>query len=127
MIPCRVFVFNVGLLAILVITWFSKSILHDICSMNAKWVRILLNKYMIVSLLFVLQLLLFESINVFSLLNMKSKESKLRIEVNKQKENIEEIKEATQSLNDVKEIERFAREKYHFKKPHEQIFVISNE
>lgn len=76
---------------------------------------------------FVIQLLIFENIDMFSLRNMKSKEKELIRTVNNQEKEIEEKRKAAASLSDPKERERFAREKYHFKKPHEKVFILSNE
>ncbi len=74
-----------------------------------------------------LQLTLFESIDVFSLMELKSKEAKLQREMNEIEAQIEETRMQAKSLSDPGIRERFARERYHFKRPNEKIFVISNE
>ncbi len=74
-----------------------------------------------------LQLTLFESIDVFSLMELKAKESKLQQEMNEIEKKIEETRLQAKSLSDPEVREQFARERYHFKRPGEKIFVISNE
>jgi len=71
--------------------------------------------------------MIFESVDVFSLRHMKSKERNLREKVRYQKKQIEAMQESSSRLSDPKERERFAREHNYFKKPNETIFVITNE
>ena len=95
--------------------------------MNKRLTKIITNKYFIVSFIFFLQLSLFENIDLFTLFKMKNQESRLKNEVVIQSQKIEEIKQNSSALHDPKERERFARERYHFKKSNEKIFIISNE
>ena len=94
--------------------------------MYRKILRVISNKFLLVTVLFVVQLAIFESIDLFTLLKMKSQEGQLRTQVESQKKEIKQIKRKSKSLTDPSERERFAREEYNFRKPHEKVFIISN-
>lgn len=91
---------------------------------NAPWVRRLTNIYVIVSVVFVLWMLFFDtnSLRIYWSLNNKVKE------LEKQKQSlIQEIKADQafiQRMKDTTSMERFGREKYFLKKNNEDIFII---
>ena len=91
---------------------------------NAPWVRRLTNIYVLVSVVFVLWLLFFDtnSLRIFWSLNNKVKE------LEKQKQSlIQEIKADQafiQRMKDTTSMERYGREKYFLKKNNEDIFII---
>ena len=91
---------------------------------NAPWVRRLTNIYVLVSVVFVLWMLFFDtnSLRIFWSLNNKVKE------LEKQKQSlIQEIKADQafiQRMKDTTSMERYGREKYFLKKNNEDIFII---
>jgi cell division protein DivIC len=91
---------------------------------NAPWVRRLTNIYVLVSVVFVLWMLFFDtnSLRIYWSLNNKVKE------LEKQKQSlIQEIKADQafiQRMKDTTSMERFGREKYFLKKNNEDIFII---
>lgn len=91
---------------------------------NALWVRRLTNIYVLVSVVFVLWMLFFDtnSLRIYWSLNNKVKE------LEKQKQSlIQEIKADQafiQRMKDTTSMERFGREKYFLKKNNEDIFII---
>lgn len=91
---------------------------------NAPWVRRLTNIYVLVSVVFVLWMIFFDtnSLRIYWSLNNKVKE------LEKQKQSlIQEIKADQafiQRMKDTTSMERFGREKYFLKKNNEDIFII---
>ena len=91
---------------------------------NAPWFRRLTNIYVLVSVVFVLWMLFFDtnSFRIYWSLNNKVKE------LEKQKQSlIQEIKADQafiQRMKDTTSMERFGREKYFLKKNNEDIFII---
>lgn len=88
------------------------------------WVRVLSNKYLLVSLIFVVWMLFLDT-NSWLIHN----------ELNQDREELldnrayflREIEKDTHTLkrlNDSVEIEKFARENYYMKRPNEEIFII---
>lgn len=72
------------------------------------------------------KLTFFESVDLFTLYQLKQKKGQLQVEVQQRKDRIEEIRNQYEALNNAEERERFAREKYLFKKDNEVIFMLSN-
>ena len=94
--------------------------------MKKVFTKIMANKYLLVAVALLLQLAIFENINLFTLIKLKKQESHLKQQVQTQQKEIQRIKKNSETLIDPAERERFAREVYHFKKPEEEIFIISN-
>lgn len=91
---------------------------------NASWVRRLTNVYVLVSVVFVLWMLFFDtnSLRIYWSLNHKVKE------LEKQKQSLIREIEADQAfiqkMKDTTSLERFGREKYFLKKANEDIYII---
>ncbi len=84
------------------------------------------NKYVLVSLLFIIQLTFFESVDLITLYKQKKRQAELRKEVQQMKEKTETMRDRYNALHDPLERERFAREVHNFKRDNEVIFVLSN-
>ena len=94
---------------------------------NNKWVRIISNKYLIITVLFIFWMLFFDT-NSF-LIHQELNNDIKKLEKNKE-EYLEEImndKLFIEKMKDSSEIEKFAREEYYLKKKNEEIYLIEHE
>ena len=94
---------------------------------NNKWIRIIGNKYLIITVFFVFWMLFFDT-NSF-LIHKELNDDIKKLEENK-KEYLEEIindKIFIDKMKDSVEIEKFAREEYYLKKENEEIYLIEHE
>jgi cell division protein DivIC len=91
-----------------------------------KYLRHLKNRYVISSLALVLYILLLHDTDVFSLQKRKEKVANLEQEIIHRQIEIEKLKEDMKALEDIESLEKFAREKYYFKKADEDLFVVSD-
>tara|TARA_Y100000385_G_scaffold36759_1_gene34317 strand:+ start:619 stop:951 length:333 start_codon:yes stop_codon:yes gene_type:complete len=94
---------------------------------NNKWIRIIGNKYLIITVFFVFWMLFFDT-NSF-LIHKELNDDIKKLEKNK-KAYLEEIindKIFIDKMKDSAEIEKFAREQYYLKKENEEIYLIEHE
>ena len=94
---------------------------------NNKWIRIIGNKYLIITVFFVFWMLFFDT-NSF-LIHKELNYDIKKLEENK-KAYLEEIindKIFIDKMKDSVEIEKFAREQYYLKKENEEIYLIEHE
>ena len=94
---------------------------------NNKWVRIISNKYLIITVLFIIWMIFFDT-NSF-LIHQELNNDIKKLEKNKE-EYLEEImndKLFIEKMKDSSEIEKFAREQYYLKKKNEEIYLIEHE
>ncbi len=94
---------------------------------NNKWVRIISNKYLIITVLFIIWMIFFDT-NSF-LIHQELNNDIKKLEKNKE-EYLEEImndKLFIEKMKDSSEIEKFAREEYYLKKKNEEIYLIEHE
>lgn len=94
---------------------------------NKTWFKILSNKYLLVSLVFVIWMLFLDT-NSW-LIHHELNQEKQELLNNKAYflKEIKKDKHTLQQLNDTIEIERFAREEYYMKRANEEIFIIEYE
>ncbi|UOB16923.1 FtsB family cell division protein [Abyssalbus ytuae] len=94
---------------------------------NSKWFKITGNIYVLISTIFVIWMLFFDSNSLLNHLELKREINKLK----KQKEHLEsEIAKDKQTIKNLKNeegLEKFAREKYYLKKENEEIYIIEYE
>ncbi len=87
--------------------------------------KIILNKYILVFLLFMVYFVFFDKHNLISRWQIYQKNKQLEKELNYYKKKIEEDKLKLYELKSSDEnLEKFARERYYFKKDKEDIFVL---
>ncbi len=89
-----------------------------------KWIKTLSNKYLLIGVLFIIWMAFFDT-NSFLIQRELNKEIKTLKENTKFYSN--EIKgdlEFIESMSDIEQIEKYAREKYYLKKENEEIFLI---
>lgn len=93
--------------------------------MLKKILNVVLNKYLITSVAFVVWLVFFDSNNMIMQQDLKAKLNDLQVE---KKFYLDEIRRDSilthQLLNDTTALEKFAREKYLMKKEGEDIFLV---
>ena len=87
--------------------------------------KILINRYFIATLIFILVLFLFEDTNVFQLNKMNNQFHTLKNENDNNKKLIEEVKNKTTLLRTNKQaLIKFARETYYMKKENEVVYLF---
>jgi cell division protein DivIC len=94
---------------------------------NNKWVRIFSNKYLVITVLFIIWMLFFDT-NSYLIHHELNNDIK-KLEKNKE-EYLEEImndKLFIEKMKDSSEIEKFAREQYYLKRKNEEIYLIEHE
>lgn len=95
--------------------------------MKKKHLKYLKNKYVIATALFAVYTLFLDDNDIFIIYkkNKLLRENQSKIEYNK--EELERIKKELKAVNDLKELERIAREENYFKKDNEDVFVVVRE
>ncbi|THD66594.1 septum formation initiator family protein [Robertkochia marina] len=95
---------------------------------NKKWFRWGSNIYVLVSLVFVIWMLFFDTNSWwFTHRELDHEIEKLQLQKKHLQQEIAKDKKALKALRDKKELERFAREEYYYKKDNEEIFIIEYE
>ncbi|OIQ31694.1 MAG: hypothetical protein BM555_05130 [Crocinitomix sp. MedPE-SWsnd] len=85
------------------------------------------NKWILSTTLVVLYILILHDTDIFSLKSRMDKADELELEIEYKKEEIKALKIALEDLDDPRELERYAREEHYFKKPTEDLFIVSFE
>jgi len=88
--------------------------------------KIAKNKYFISTALLVFYVLLLHNTDLMSLTARKSRVKHLKVEIIQKKKKIEDLKIALSELENTTSLEKFAREKYYFKKDNEDLFILSD-
>ena len=88
---------------------------------------LLRNKYIFSSLLVVLYILILHESDVFTLMKRNERVETLEIEIERKKEGIENLKASIDQLQDLRSLEKYARENHFFKKEDEDLFIFSFE
>jgi cell division protein FtsB len=90
-----------------------------------KILKIFINKYVLITLAFILWMVFFDSNNVFTRAKLRDKLDELQQEKRFYLDEIQKDSALTMKLlNDSSELERFAREKYLMKKDNEDLFLV---
>jgi cell division protein DivIC len=92
-----------------------------------KVVARLKNRYAISTIIAVVYILILHNTDVYTLIQRKNKVSELETEIARKKHEIEEVKANIASLQDIRSLEKYARENYFFKKDDEELFIFSFE
>lgn len=96
-----------------------------VTSMWKKILNIVLNKYFLTSVAFLVWLFFFDSNNILLRLRLKDQLNELKVEKQFYLDEIHKDSILTQKLiSDTAELERFAREKYLMKKDNEDVFLV---
>lgn len=90
-----------------------------------KWYKLLLNKFLIVSILFVVWMVFFDQNSYFIHKELDEEIKELKIEKSQYEERLErETIQLRELQTNPSEIERIAREKHFLKKENEDVFII---
>lgn len=92
-----------------------------------KWIVRLKNRYVISTLVALLYVLLLHNTDVYTLIQRKNRVADLEAEIERKKTEIDEMKRNLASLEDLRSLEKYAREKHLFKREDEEIFIFSFE
>lgn len=91
---------------------------------NKPIVKIITNKYFIVLSFFIVWMVFFDENSLLNHNEFDDEIEKLNSEKNYYKSEIYKDSALIKKLEDKKELEKFAREKYHMKKENEEIYLI---
>ncbi len=95
--------------------------------LNNKWFKLFSNIYVIVSVAFIIWMLFFDANSWYfthseldkEVIKLREQQKHLRLEIEKDKALIKQ-------LQDSATLEKFAREKYYYKKDNEEIYIIED-
>jgi cell division protein DivIC len=85
------------------------------------------NKYAIATLIFLIYSLFLDDIDLFTIIDQKQKLSKLNTTTTEIQDKLNSTKLSLSKINNLSDLEHYAREAKLFKKVNEEIFVISTE
>lgn len=95
---------------------------------KSKFMRVITNKYFIVSVFFLCWLFFWDENSIVSQIDNKKQLEELQMQKEYYEERIASDKQKLEELNKGKEeLEKFAREQYNMSKPDEDVFVIVEE
>jgi cell division protein DivIC len=92
-----------------------------------RFLNIIRNKYVISSAFVLLYILILHETDIVTLINRNERVSVLEEEIERKKQGIETLKIAIDQLEDVRSLEKYARENHYFKKEDEDLFIFSFE
>ncbi|WP_157454114.1 septum formation initiator family protein [Crocinitomix catalasitica] len=85
------------------------------------------NKYILSSAFVLLYILIMHDTDIVTLIKRKEKVEALELEITRKKAGIVELKNSIAELEDLRSLEKYAREKHFFKKENEELFIFSFE
>jgi len=92
-----------------------------------KFLKIIKNKYILSSVIVVLYILVLHETDLITLINRNKRVSVLEKEIERKKEGIAVLKVSIEELDDIRSLEKYARENHYFKKENEDLFIFSFE
>ncbi|MEM1338162.1 MAG: septum formation initiator family protein [Bacteroidota bacterium] len=92
-----------------------------------KWFKIMTNTYILVLTIFVIWMAFFDTNSLLIHNELQQEIDKLEQQREFLKQEIDHDKKLLEQLEDPKELEKYAREKYYMKKEDEEIFLIEYE
>ena len=94
---------------------------------NNKWFRFLSNKYLLITVLFIVWMFFFDTNSYLIHKELNKEIDGLQENTDYYQKEIENDKSFIEKMEDSAEMERFAREKYYLKKENEDIYIIEHE
>ena len=85
------------------------------------------NKYILSSVFVVFYILILHDTDIVTLIKRKEKVAALESEIQRKRSEIIELKHAISELENLRSLEKYAREKHFFKKEGEELFIFSFE
>jgi cell division protein FtsB len=92
----------------------------------SKYYKIIKNKYFISTILVLFYILFLHNTDIVALKKRKDRVKQLQSEILLKRNEIIELKKALNELENQTTLEKFAREKYYFKKDNEDVFVLTD-
>lgn len=92
-----------------------------------KYLKPFRNKYILVGTLFAIYAVFLDDVDIFMIYSKHKKLNKLEVEKAEMETKLYEIAEMQSILTDREALEKFAREERLFRKPNEDIYVLSEE
>jgi cell division protein DivIC len=92
-----------------------------------KYIPILKNRYLVSSLVVLIYILVMHDTDVYTLWKRQQKVASLEAEIDRRQAEIGVLKENLASLQDLRSLEKYARETHYFKKDDEELFIFSFE
>jgi len=89
-----------------------------------KFIKIITNKYVVILLVFIIWMLFFDENSYLMHRNLDKQLDKLKTSVQYFKKEIKHDKKELKDLSNPDSLEKFAREKYYFKKKNEDLYII---
>jgi cell division protein DivIC len=89
--------------------------------------KVIKNKYLLSSFFVIAYILILHDTDILTLIKRKEKVATLESEIERKKQGIEDLKIKLHELEDIRSLEKYAREEHLFKKDDEDIFVFSFE
>lgn len=94
---------------------------------NKRWFRIVSNKYILIVIVFAVWMFFFDANSYLIHNELDTEIESLEDNAEFYESEIEKDREFMDKIEDDEEMERFAREKYYFKKENEDIYIIEHE
>tara|TARA_B110000037_G_scaffold188288_1_gene219561 strand:+ start:85201 stop:85485 length:285 start_codon:yes stop_codon:yes gene_type:complete len=92
-----------------------------------KFLNIIRNKYILSSAFVLLYILILHETDIVTLIKRNERVSLLEEEIDRKKQGIEDLKISINQLEDLRSLEKYARENHYFKKEDEDLFILSFE
>jgi cell division protein DivIC len=91
------------------------------------WLKIVSNKYLLISLLFAVWMVFLDNYSYMDQRQLNKQMKELQDNKKYYQDEIRKDKENIKLLKNQDQVEKYAREKYHMKKPNEDVFIIEYE
>lgn len=92
-----------------------------------KYLPILKNRYFVSTAVVILYILILHDTDIYTLWNRQNKVADLELDIERRKIEIEEVRVNLGELQDIRSVEKYARENHYFKKDDEDLFIFSFE
>jgi len=92
-----------------------------------KFLNIIRNKYILSSAFVLLYILILHETDIVTLIKRNERVSLLEEEIDRKKQGVEDLKISINQLEDLRSLEKYARENHYFKKEDEDLFILSFE
>lgn len=92
-----------------------------------KYMPFLKNRYFISAAAVLLYILVLHDTDIYTLYKRNQKVTNLEAEIDRKKEQISTLKTDLATLEDLRALEKYAREKHYFKKDDEDLYIFSFE
>jgi len=92
-----------------------------------KYLNIVKNKYILSAAFVLLYILILHETDIATLMNRNKRVEELEREIERKKSGIGILKNSIEELDDIRSLEKYARENHYFKKEDEDLFIFSFE